>query len=131
MNLLADYDFLVKVFKQIAKETNAAEKPVTVCFGTVTSEEPLQILVDQKLPLSQAQLILTRNVTDYYTDETVDHLTENRGGGSGDPAFESHNHNYKGRKQFLIHHKLLVGDKVVLLREQGGQRYIVLDRVVM
>lgn len=131
MNLLANFDELIKTFKQIAKETIAANAPVTVCFGTVTSEEPLQILVDQKLPLSQAQLILTRNVTDYVTDETVDHLTENRAGGSGDPAFESHNHNYKGRKQFTIHHKLLVGDKVVLLREQGGQRYIVLDRMVM
>lgn len=131
MSLLANFDALVKTFKQIAKETSDANAPVAVCFGTVTSEEPLQILVDQKLPLSRAQLILTRNVTDYNTDETVNHLTENRAGGSGDPAFESHNHNYKGRKSFLIHHKLIVGDKVVLLREQGGQRYIVLDRVVM
>ena len=128
---MANFDALVKTFKQIAKETSDANAPVAVCFGTVTSEEPLQILVDQKLPLSRAQLILTRNVTDYNTDETVNHLTENRAGGSGDPAFESHNHNYKGRKSFLIHHKLIVGDKVVLLREQGGQRYIVLDRVVM
>ena len=69
--MLADYDRFVKILKQIAKETIAADAPVAVCFGTVTSEEPLQILVDQKLPLSQAQLILTRNVTDYYTDETV------------------------------------------------------------
>lgn len=131
MNLLANYDALIKTFKQIVKDTITASAPAAVCFGVVTSVEPLTILVDQKLPLTSMQLILTRNVTDFYTDETVNHITENRAGGSGDAAYESHNHGYVGRKQFLIHHKLLVGDKVVLLREQGGQRYVVLDRVVM
>ena len=122
--MLSSYAQLLSTFKQAANEANNATQPVTICFGVVTSEAPLTITIDQKL-------ILARNVTDYNTDETVDHLTENRAGGSGDPAFESHNHNYKGRKTFLIHHKLLVGDKVLMLREQGGQRYVVLDRVVM
>ena len=126
-----NYKKMLSVMKQAAIEVIEAMKPVNTCFGVVTSEAPLKILVDQKMELSQAQLILTRNVTDFYTDETVDHLTENRGGGGGYALFESHNHNYKGRKQFLIHHKLLAGDKVLLLREQGGQRYIVIDRVVM
>lgn len=129
--MLGSYDALIKTFKQICKDTVAASAPVAVCFGVVTNVEPLTILVDQKLPLTSMQLILTRNVTDFYTDETVNHMTENRAGGSGDAAYESHNHDYVGRKQFLIHHNLVVGDKVVLLREQGGQRYVVLDRVVM
>lgn len=128
---MADYNALVNLFKSIANDAVTASAPVAVCFGTVTSEAPLKILVDQKLELSEMQLVLTRNVTDYTTDETVDHLTENRGGGSGYALFEAHNHNYKGRKQFLIHHKLITGDKVLLLREQGGQRYVVIDRVVM
>ncbi len=73
---------------------------------------------------------MTRNVTDFYTDMTVDHLTENRAGGSGDPAFASHNHGYVGRKTFLIHNSLIVGDEVILVRMQGGQKYVVMDRVV-
>lgn len=129
--MLSSYAQLLSAFKQAANEANNATQPVTICFGVVTSEAPLTITIDQKFELSGEDLILARNVTDYNTDETVDHLTENRAGGSGDPAFESHNHNYKGRKTFLIHHKLLVGDKVLMLREQGGQRYVVLDRVVM
>lgn len=128
---LNNYDALLKLFKQIASETIAAGAPAAVCFGTVTSDDPLMIKVDQRLDLTAAQLVLSRNVTDFYTDETVDHLTENRAGGSGNSSYESHNHNYKGRKSFLIHHKLVVGDKVVLLRVQGGQQYVVLDRVVM
>ena len=128
---MANFDAFVKTIKQIVKDTIHAEKPVNICFGVVTAEAPLKILVDQKLELSEAQLILTRNVTDFTTDETVDHFTEKAAGGSGYALYEAHTHAYKGRKEFLIHHKLLTGDKVLLLREQGGQRYIILDRVVM
>lgn len=128
---MADYSALLSIIKQASNEAIEASQPVKICFGTVTGVSPLTIKIDQKLELSTAQLVLTRNVTDYWTDETVDHLTENRGGGGGHASYESHNHNYKGRKPFLIHHTLLVGDKVLLLREQGGQRYVVIDRVVM
>jgi len=38
---------------------------------------------------------------------------------------------FKGRKKFIIHNNLSVGEKVVLLRMQGGQKFIVLDRAVM
>jgi hypothetical protein len=31
--------------------------------------------------------------------------------------------------QNVVHSGLIVGDKVILLREQGGQRFIVLDRL--
>ena len=129
--MLAEYDAFLDVIKRVSNEANEASQPVKICFGTVTGIAPLTIIVDQKLELSEMQLILTRNVTDFYTDETVDHVVENRGGGSGYASFESHNHNYTGRKSFLIHHKLIVGDKVLLIREQGGQRYIILDRVVI
>ena len=64
---MADYNALVNVFKSIANETVTASAPVAVCFGTVTSETPLKIIVDQKLELSEMQLVLTRNVTDYTT----------------------------------------------------------------
>jgi hypothetical protein len=72
---------------------------------------------------------LTKAVTDHYVDMTVSHVTENRAGGSLAAAFESHNHDYKGRKKFLVHNGLKVGEEVILLRAQGGQRFIVLDRV--
>lgn len=41
----------------------------------------------------------------------------------------THNHNYKGKKTFLVHNRLAVGDEVILLRQQGGQKYIVIDRI--
>ena len=41
----------------------------------------------------------------------------------------SHNHTITGTKSLTIHNALKVGDKVILIQVQGGQRYIVLDKV--
>ena len=116
--------------KKASTEAVEAGKPADYCFGKVTSVSPLQISVEQKMTLGAAQLVLTRNVTDYTTTITVDWLTENKSGGSGDSAFTSHNHSVLGTKQITIHNGLKVDDKVVLLKQKGGQKYLVLDRVV-
>lgn len=126
---MADFSDLLKSIKQVARETVDNDVPAIVCFGEVQSDNPLQVLVDQKLLLDSDQLILSRNVTDFSRDETVDHMTENRAGGSQYALFESHNHQYKGRKEFKIHNKLQTGDQVILLRVQGGQKFVILDRI--
>lgn len=93
------------------------------------SVSPLKIQVSAKSIYTEKMLILTRNVTDFEVDMTVSHITENRAGGSGDPAFASHNHDYKGKKKFKVHNALILGDEVVLGRVQGGKRFVVLDRI--
>lgn len=40
-----------------------------------------------------------------------------------------HNHAYTGKKHFTVHLALKKGEQVILLRADGGQKYIVLDRV--
>lgn len=120
---------LVQVIKQIAVEASEASKPAGITYGRVITTNPLSISIEQKLTLPAEFFKLTKAVTDHYVDMTVNHITENRGGGSGDPAYESHNHGYSGRKKFLVHNGLQVGEEVILLQVQGGQRYIVLDRV--
>ena len=127
---MLDSNDLLNVIKKAAIDAVEASKPSTWMIGTVTSVSPLKINVEQKMTLTSEQLVLTRNVTDYETDETVDHVTEKRAGGINDASFESHDHDYVGRKKFLIHHSLIIGDEVVLIRMQGGQRFLVLDRVV-
>lgn len=116
-------------FKQLALEAVKASMPSGVYFGTVISASPLKISVEQKMTLSEKQLVLTRNVTNFKTTMTVNHTTENKSGGSGDASFASHNHEYKGTKEFIINNALQTGEKVVLIREQGGQKFIVLDRI--
>ena len=122
---------MVELIKKIASESVGEGKPVSIRFGIVKQEKPLKIEVEQKLLLEEEHehLILTHLVKDYYVDMTVSHVTETRAGGSGFPMYESHDHDYKGRKKFLIHNGLKMGEKVILLQLQGGQQFIVLDRV--
>ena len=119
----------IESMKKAALEVYEASNPVVVSFGVVINIEPLQINVDQKITLEESQLILTSNVKDHTVEMTVDHFTENTGGGSSYSAFESHNHAYTGKKIFTIHKGLVVGEKVFLLRMQGGQKYVVVDRI--
>lgn len=120
---------LVEVIKQIAVEANEAGKPMQITYGQVVSAAPLAIKIEQKLTLPAEFFKLTKAVTDHYVDMTVNHVTGERAGGAGYGEFAAHNHAYSGRKKFLVHNGLKVGEKVILLRVQGGQRYIVLDRV--
>ena len=119
----------VELVKQAAVEAVEATKPVQFLFGKVISVSPLKIQVSAKSIYTEKMLILTRSVTDFEVDMTVSHITENRAGGSGDPAFASHNHDYKGKKKFKVHNALILGDEVVLGRVQGGKRFVVLDRI--
>lgn len=120
---------LLQTIKQAAQEAATAAKPFCFSFGKVISVNPLAIRVEQKITLSEPFFILTRAVLDHYVDISVNHVTENRGGGGGYAEFASHNHDYKGKKKIMVHNGLKVGEKVILLQQAGGQQYIVLDRV--
>lgn len=41
----------------------------------------------------------------------------------------SHSHSYSGKKKFTVHNGLKKGEKVILIRMQGGQQFVVLDRM--
>jgi hypothetical protein len=131
---------MVEAVKKAAMQAVEASKPSGVYFGTVISASPLKINVEQKMILGSKQLILTRNVTDYAVEMTVDHYTQNEtehahavhdtytNGGSSDPTI--HLHAYKGTKVFTVHNGLVNGEKVILLRVPGGQKYVVWDRIL-
>jgi len=129
--LSLDANALVRLVKQAAVDAVNAGSPMALCFGTVTSASPLKIQVDQKKTLTEAQLILTDNVRDfnlYMTTLPVYHETEEISGGAGEAAFAIHKHKYQGKKKWKVHNALESGEKVILLRCDGGQKYIVLDR---
>ena len=132
-----DINELVRLIKQAAVDAVQADAPMMMCYGTVSSVGPLKITVDQKKTLEAPQLILTDNVRDFNVVlSTIEgegksegpHYTEDESGGSGDAAFAAHRHKYQGRKKWRVHNALQMGEKVILLRCDGGQKYIVLDR---
>ncbi len=128
---------LTESMKRAALQAMEASKPVSVVFGTVIREDPLLISIEQKMTLGMDQLILCRHVTDHDIDATVDwtskgalgkHRHDTPVGATNDVSL-AHAHGIHGRKSMRVHMKLLLGERVALLRLQGGQRYLVWDRV--
>lgn len=124
-----DYNKILNLFKEIATNTIDSAVPVSILIGSVIQVNPLVISLGANLPIPEERIVLTKNTCEWTMEMSVDHITENRSGGGGYAEFASHNHEYKGRKKYLVHNQLQVGDKVLLIQETGGQRYIALDRL--
>lgn len=159
---------LGEVIKKMAVGANDANAPTSVLFGTVTSVNPLEITVEQKLKLTKEFLVLTKNVKDYTVDVSVEWATENKtlnanhnhtldgnvlvtSNAQVSPNPDniavsinnevnnsltveqkninlSHNHSISGTKQITIHNGLKLNDNVILLQQQGGNNFVVLDK---
>lgn len=133
--MLDNNDLLVAI-KKSAVEAVGAMNPTALVFGKVTSSSPLKINVEQKMTLTATQLVLTRNVTDYKTKISFDNpeikqvfttwnMNESVESSPSKITFKN-----KIKHDITIYNGLAVGDGVVLMRMQGGQKYLVLDRVV-
>ena len=124
-----DFNKILNVIKSAAVTAVENTKPATMLVGLVVSESPLQIALDSTLIIPEDRIMLTKNTCEWTMEMSVDHITENRAGGGGYAEYASHNHEYKGRKKYLVHNQLNNGDLVWLFQETGGQRYIAIDRV--
>ncbi len=128
---MSDANELVNALKRSALEAVKASKPVNVFLGDVVSAVPLKISIDQKLVLGEIQLILTRNVTDFKTKISAGNIQNfyYTGTDSGTvPVSPPHVHAV-GEMEITVHNGLAAGDQVLLVRQQEGQKFIVLDRV--
>ncbi|MDP4153685.1 MAG: DUF2577 domain-containing protein [Bacillota bacterium] len=112
MILLPD---LVQLIKKAAVEAVENAMPAGVYFGEVMSASPLKISLDQKMVLTDRDLILTTLVKDLHFSVTgYDVNVIANSGATGD---------------YMLHLALAKGDKVILVRAQGGQKFVVLDKV--
>lgn len=106
-----------------------------VYLGTVISVNPLKIRLSADNILPANYLILTNAVKDHEVDISISWNTEDNkhkhgNGNDGQDTTEvTHKHAVKGRKKITIHNGLTDGEKVLLLRVQGGQNYVVVDRI--
>lgn len=153
-----DTNDLLKIIKQAAINAVDATKPVNIVFGTVISTSPLQIQVEQKLTLGKEQLVIAKHLTNYSTTMNIymntdsktvsfnfshehnvslktdkqENHTHNVNGNTDNKELEkskTHNHTISGNFNVIIKNGLLVGETVILVRMQEGQKYIVLDRI--
>lgn len=90
--------------------------PVRVMFGVVASAAPLSVRVDQKLILPEQALILTDAVRDHEKSITISGITDS----SGDSISTT--------TTITVHNALNVGESVILIRVQGGQKYLIIGK---
>ena len=127
---MLDSNNFLEIIKRAALDAGEQTQPCDFLYGTVTSAAPLKIRVEQKLELGEAQLVLTRNVTDYKVKIAGKNVQSfyYTGGGDGTIDLSPPHVHALGEIEIEIKNALNVGEQVVLLKQRGGQRFLVLDR---
>lgn len=91
--------------KQIVKRSLEAQQLTTTLFGNVTLADPLEVTIDQRFTLSADFLVVP------------EHLQELR--------------LTIGETEYEIRRGLHVGDKLILVRSEGGLQYVVAGRLTI
>lgn len=132
---------LKDVLYQMMSESLRASQPSDLRVGTVTAVNPLEITINTSMaPLRSGILLLTAAVVEkkipVLQHNHVIHDTYTGGGSSEDNLMESDIICYENGQPLpvedgyiILNRALEVGDKVLLLRVQSGQKFIVLSRV--
>ena len=129
---------LGEAVKLAAGAQRSASKPAAWMFGEVLAVSPLRILVDDRFEVGADQVVLMRefvagqyaththginphiHTVQEHTHSIPQQATEGTALTSDPTPLQTATEVYTG---------LLVGDKVVLLQNAGGQKFLVLGRV--
>ncbi|MGO4181381.1 DUF2577 domain-containing protein [Paenibacillus sp. TAF43_2] len=95
---------LLESIKKAGAAAYAAGNPLAVMVGKVIQINPLEVNVDQRFTLSEDFLIIPESLVKYETQ-------------------------LQTSEKLVIRTGLEAGDAVLMLRVQGGQQFVVLDKV--
>lgn len=116
---------LTNLIKTAAKQAVDASNPAHILFGEVTSIDPLEVNVDQRFNLTADFLVVPESLTRYEVDLSHSHSYQDNNG-SGDTTRTSE---VALVEPIVIRAGLQIGDKLILIRVQGGQKYVIFDKV--
>lgn len=126
---------MLKIIKKAGVQAMEQTAPMGILLGTVKSTSPLVINIEQRMDIPAEFLLLTDNVVDCRATLSFDnpeiknvvrpYSMADEAGADYKLAFQSNVKN-----DITIYNGLEAGDQVLLLRMQGGQKFIVLNRVV-
>lgn len=91
-----------------------SSKPCEIRYGEVITDNPLSVKVTDKFVLPMEALVIPQHLTDY---SLMAHI------GIGETEGDHKD------SVITIYNGLKVGDRVILLRHQGGKQYIILDKI--
>lgn len=114
---------LLDLIKTAGSQAVDAGSPVNIMFGEVVNSNPLSVKVDQRFTLTADFLILPESLTPLEIDlkHTHQYLNESVSSTTSESL----------PQKIIIRSGLKSGDKVIMVRVQGGQQYVVLDKVVI
>ena len=117
------------------QRSQLAAQPTDLKIGTVTSTDPLEITLSTNMaPLQSGILLLTSAVVERKIP-VLEHNHTVPGSGTTSDALSSVACYENGTAlpvengYIILNRALAVGDKVIMLRVQRGQKFIVLSRV--
>ena len=117
---------LLQIIKKAALETVENSKPVEILNGLVTSLEPLRIKLNQFLTIDENFIIKPESLFEHelginVNEQRIILKDENE---------ESKEYEVTAQKiKVRIESQIKGNDKLLLLRTQGGQKYLILDKV--
>lgn len=94
---------LVDIMRRAAEDSFNASQYTDLKYGSVTSTDPLAVKISGTFSLPAELLV----VPEYLTDHEIT----------------------LGGETVLFENALKVGDKVVMIREHGGRKYFIVDRM--
>ena len=114
------------MIKQAGIDAQNATNPTAILFGSVTKVNPLEVNVDQRFTLTEDFLVLTERIARYEVSLKHGHQYED----VSDAGSTQRTTDEQLVPNMIVRHGLIVGDKVILLRVQGGQQYVIMDKAV-
>lgn len=96
---------MIEAIRKAALGAVKSGAPTAIMFGKVMQINPLEVNVDQRFTLDADFLIVPESLIRYEVDV--------------------------GQTRLVIRQGFQQGDRLILLRVQGGQQYLVIDKVAM
>lgn len=103
------------------------ELPARTRIGIVLASPPNIVVQVDDIPLTKENVYISSYLLSGYTRHVVGE-TSNRGGGTGDASYESHNHPIDNDETWTD--TLVPGDLVLVVPLEGDQLYVIADKVV-
>lgn len=141
---------LAEAIKQLSQQQSDGTYPVAILFGTITGVKPVVLKIDNQVYGSDF-VVIPQHLTDYKVSVNVSggfsgktsSTTHTHSGGQHDGHTDgtgehthsggSHSHEISSFSMsgsvMTVHNALKVGDKVIVARQNGGQKFVILDRI--
>lgn len=128
---------LIDIMKRAALDASDDAKFADLRYGTVVSTKPLKVQITNQFVIPGSMLVVPKHLTNYKVNINLN--LDIGAGGKHKHTYDEdnketsevldHTHKITGGNSITIENALKVGDRVALIRKQGGQSYFILDKI--